>query len=307
MLFNIPSPLLQIHLPISQASNIEVWMKRDDLIHSEISGNKWRKLKFNIEKFKQGQYDAILTFGGAFSNHIAATAFAGKELNIPTIGIIRGEELNQNSNSTIQAAHQNGMDLHFVSRTKYKERYEKIYWTELRNRFGNILIIEEGGANFHGLLGCSEVVSELPFEPDYILTAAGTGTTSAGLLFTCDKSEIISVPVLKKGTFIKDEIKELLYYSGLSGGDINLKLNQLKLETRFHFGGYGKSNHVLIDFMNAFYEQTKIPLDHIYTAKMVYAFTELVKESYFKKGSKVVLLHTGGLQGNVSISNQLKY
>lgn len=305
--FKIPSPIEQIKLPIFEMANIEVWIKRDDLIHSEISGNKWRKLKFNIEKFKQGKYDAILTFGGAFSNHIAATANAGNKLGIRTIGIIRGDELDANSNSTLKEAKKNGMDLHFVSRSKYKERYEKLYWSELRSEFGNVLIVEEGGANFHGVLGCSEILTEIPFEPNYLMTASGTGTTAAGLLFVTDMTEIISVPVFKNGDFIKDEIKERFYYSGLSNVDIDLKMDKLKMEVRFHFGGYGKSNQTLIDFMNTFYKQTNIPLDHIYTAKMTYAFIQLVKEGYFEKGSKVVLLHTGGLQGNNTILNKLDY
>lgn len=303
----VPSPLQKIELDIFEAHNISVHIKRDDLIHEAISGNKWRKLKFNIEKYKQGQYSALLTFGGAYSNHIAATAYLGKILDIPTIGIIRGEELNSNSNHTLFQAEKNGMALSFVSREQYKERYEKLYWEELRIKFGHIYIVEEGGANFLGMLGCAEILTEIPFNPDYMMTASGTGTTAAGLLFNTHTTEIISVPVFKNGNFIKAEIKERLEYSGLLKEEVEDKLNYLQLETRFHFGGYGKHNSDLLEFMNWFYQQTSIPLDQVYTGKMVYAFFQRLKEGYFKKNSQVLLLHTGGLQGVESVRDKLRY
>ena len=303
----IPSPLQSVELPVFKDNDVSVFIKRDDLIHHDISGNKWRKLKFNIEKYRQGGYEAILTFGGAYSNHIAATAYLGHELNIPTIGIIRGKELDSNSNTTLKRAAEHGMQLEFVSRDQYKERYEKLYWERLRVKYGHVLIIEEGGANFHGLIGCSEMFSELPFSPEYLMTASGTGTTAAGLLMASEQTNIISVPVFKSGGFIQDDIKDLLTYAGLGDDDLNEKMSLLDLELRFHFGGYGKHTQELIDFMNDLYRQTQIPLDKIYTAKMVYAFMKRLKEGAFKRGSRVVLLHTGGLQGNASIASQLDY
>ncbi len=301
----IPSPIQEIKLNVFDDYNVSVFMKRDDLIHSKISGNKWRKLKFNVEKYKQGGYKALLTFGGAYSNHIAATAHLGKCLNIPTIGIVRGEELTKNTNETLRKAHENGMQLVFVSREKYKERYEKLYWEELRVTYGHILIIEEGGANYYGLIGCSEIFSELPFEPDYLVTASGTGTTAAGLLFSSTTTKVLSVPVFKNGSFIRSEIKDMLYTTGISHSDINEKLERLDLELRFHFGGYGKHTSDLIQFMNSFYHLTKIPLDSVYTAKMMYAFNKKLIEGYFQPEAKIVLLHTGGLQGNSTIKTYL--
>lgn len=307
MKLNLPSPLEKLKYPLFDEFGLSVYMKRDDKIDAEISGNKWRKLKLNIEKFKQGKYDKILTFGGAYSNHIAATAKAGELLNIPTIGVIRGNELNINSNSTLHDAHENGMNLVFVERSDYQFRYERWYWESLRNEHGNILIIEEGGANYHGLLGVSELVNEIDLEMDYIVSAAGTGTTLAGLLYGVDDTKVIGVPVFKKGGFIQREVEELLLKTGLNQEDIKSKMNLLSLELDYHFGGYGKFNDELIFFINDFYNQTEIKLDQIYTAKMVSAFIGKVKDGFFKEGDKIVLLHTGGLQGLQSIQDKLLF
>jgi len=306
-MFQLPSPLQKIHHPICEQFGVELYVKRDDLIHSDISGNKWRKLKFNIEKLKQKKYDGILTFGGAYSNHIAATAKSGQLLNIPTIGIIRGDELNVTSNETLKKAHENGMDLVFVSRSKYSERYERIYHEELRAEYGNVLIVNEGGANFHGVLGCGEILSEIDFTPDYIYTASGTGTTAAGLLMSSRTTKIISVPVFKNGGFIKDDIKELLGQFQLGDELLNDKMDFLSLNVDAHFGGYGKYNKDLIDFINKFYMETNLKLDQIYTAKMMFALLEDIKSNKVERGSKIIALHTGGLQGLSSIVDQLDF
>ncbi len=306
-MFNLPSPLQKIDHPIAAQFNIELFVKRDDLIHSEISGNKWRKLKFNIEKFTQKKYDSILTFGGAYSNHIAATAASGKLLNIPTIGIIRGEELNENSNKTLKKAHEDGMTLVFVSRSKYGERYERFYHEELRIKFGNTLIINEGGANFHGVIGTGEILSEIDFSPDYIYSASGTGTTVAGLLLTSNSTKVISVPVFKKGGFIRDEVKDLLTQFQFTDEELTEKMDLLDLNLTHHFGGYGKHTAELIDFINDFYQQTDLKLDQVYTAKMMFAVLDDIKTGRIKTGSKVVALHTGGLQGLSSIGPLLNF
>ena len=165
MTLNIPSPTVHVEHPLFKANDLTVLMKRDDLIHPEISGNKWRKLKLNVEKYKHNKYDSILTFGGAYSNHIAATAAVGNAMGISTIGVIRGEELTPVSNATLEMAAAHGMQLNFVSRADYQYRYERWYWEDLRNQFGNCLIVPEGGANLLGALGCAEILNELDFEP----------------------------------------------------------------------------------------------------------------------------------------------
>jgi len=306
-MFNLPSPLQNVNHPIASQFGVELFIKRDDLIHPEISGNKWRKLKFNVEEFKQKKYDSILTFGGAYSNHIAATAASGKLLNIPTIGIIRGEELNVNSNQTLRNAHENGMKLVFVSRSKYSERYERIYHEELRIEFGNTLIINEGGANFHGVIGSGEILSEIDFTPDYIYSASGTGTTVAGLLLASDTTKVISVPVFKKGGFIKDEVENLLIQFQFSKEELAEKMNLLELNLNNDFGGYGKHTSELIEFINDFHKITNIKLDQVYTAKMMFALLNDIKSGKIKTGSKVVALHTGGLQGLSSIKPLLNF
>ncbi len=300
----LPSPVIPLENELFTSKGLTVNVKRDDLIHPVISGNKWRKLKLNIEKYKAKKYEGIVTFGGAYSNHISAVAAVGRALNIPTIGIIRGAELNKTTNATLQQAHADGMQLQFVTREEYSWRYEMDYKHQLRTKFGNVLVIEEGGANFHGVMGCAELVGEVDKEPDYYCLAAGTGTTTAGILFASSK-KVLVVPVFKKGDFIRDEIKDLLYYTGLTDEELEETMSRLTLATDYHFGGYGKSNQQLIDFMNEFYKTSSIPTDHIYTAKLFYALMDLVEKNEFEEGSNLLAIHTGGLQGNASIKNKL--
>jgi len=274
------------------------------LIHPEISGNKWRKLNLNFEKYHQDKYEKFLTFGGAYSNHIAATASAGKIFGINTIGIIRGDELSKDSNSTMQKAHEDGMELFFVSREEYARRHERYYHEELRRRHGNALIVAEGGANYLGMIGCVEILGELQKEPDYIITACGTGTTTAGLLLGSQTAKIISVQVLKNAEFIKEDISQLLSLAGLNKDLAGEYMDRLIIEPDFHFGGYGKVTEELIDFINIAYKEFKIAFDQIYTGKMLCALMNMVECDRFKKGDSVVVLHTGGLQGLSSIQDK---
>ncbi|NOQ70497.1 MAG: pyridoxal-phosphate dependent enzyme [Crocinitomix sp.] len=304
---NLPSKLELIDYELFNSFNIKCYIKRDDQIHGEISGNKWRKLNLNIEKYKQGKYDGILTFGGAYSNHIHATAAVGRDAGIPTIGIIRGQELTTTSNATLKAAADAGMQLIFVNREEYSWRYERDYKELLRRQHGNVLVIEEGGANYLGLMGCTAIVAEIDIEPDYYILASGTGTTAAGVLLAVNSEKVISVPVLKKGDFIRDEISSLLTIAGLGEDEIAEKMQQLTLATNYHFGGYGKFNETLISFINEVYKDTGIKLDQVYTGKMFYALCDLVKKGEIPDGSTVVVVHTGGLQGTSSIAELLHF
>jgi 1-aminocyclopropane-1-carboxylate deaminase len=304
---NIPSPLQQVKTSFSTEFEIDLWLKRDDLIHPEVSGNKWRKLKLNIERFKHGKYEKILTFGGAFSNHITATAAICKALNIPCIGIIRGDELTPESNFTLKRAADQGMELVFVSRQDYKARYEKYYHNLLRNQYGNVLIVEEGGANFYGVMGVNELTTEVEKEPDFWVTAIGTGTTSAGLLLGSNKAKVIGVPVFKDGGFIREEIREYLLYAGLTDEEIQEKMDQLILATDYGFGGYGRYTKELIDFINDTYTEITVPFDQVYTGKMFYALKALIQKGSIPQKSSVYALHTGGLQGLLSIKDQLSF
>lgn len=301
----IPSPLQEIHSDLFEEKEVRVFVKRDDLIHPVISGNKWRKLKFNVEKFHQSKSDYLLTFGGAYSNHIAATARACKELGVPCIGIIRGDELNASSNSTLQQAAEDGMNLIFTKREEYDLRDEKYYHEELRRRHGNLWIVPEGGSNYYGMMGCMEIPKEIDFNVDYIFTAAGTGTTAAGLFFG-GQSKIHVVSALKGGDFLFDEIKAMVEWYWSPAEELDFS-KRVELLTDYHFGGYAKHRKELVDFMNAFYGEHEIPLDKVYTAKMFYALYDQLKQNKIPKGSTIVALHTGGLQGNQSISEELLF
>jgi 1-aminocyclopropane-1-carboxylate deaminase len=303
----LPSPIEQLHDPLFIEKDIEVYIKRDDLIHPIISGNKWRKLKFNIEKLKQDKYEKLLTFGGAYSNHIAATASTGKLLGLKTIGIIRGDELSPESNETLKKAHADGMELIFTSREEYRLKEERYYQEELRRKYGNVLIVPEGGYNYHGALGCVEILNEIDFNPTVIYAAAGTATTATGLLLASDTCQVTAVSALKGGDFLNENVQGLLRQSGFGQEEIEEKMNQFNLVTDVHFGGYGKYTQDLIDFMNEFYQAHHISLDQIYTAKMAYAAMENIKSGTIERGSKVVLLHTGGVQGTSSIKHLLNH
>lgn len=305
--FQLPSTVQAVELDILSQKGIELSVKRDDQIHPVVSGNKWRKLKLNVEKCQKEQYDGILTFGGAYSNHIRATAAAGKIFGIKTIGIIRGDELSADVNETLRQAEADGMQLVFTKREEYDLRGEKYYAEELRRRHGNVLVVPEGGANYYGVLGAVDIVSELEEQYDYIFLACGTGTTAAGILLGSSDTTVVGVPVLKNGRFLSVEIERLLFECGLTPSDIKEVLIDLDLRTDYHFGGYAKHEPELIDFINDFYNQTRIPLDQVYTGKMMYGLLDMVKQGEIEPGSKVLAIHTGGLQGLSSIKDEIQF
>ena len=287
----IPSPLESIKLPILKEKKIKLWVKRDDLIHAEISGNKWRKLKYNVQKYQLGKFEALLTFGGAYSNHILATAKVGFDFGFKTIGIIRGEE-HLPLNPTLQRATDLGMEIHYVSRSKYKEKQTEGFLRQIKEGFGQVYIVPEGGGNIEGVLGCKDIVDEIEEDFDYILTDCGTGATLAGIgLGLTAKQKAIGIPVLKGGDFIIDEVKS--FYKKIGEGN----LSRIELKTDYHFGGYAKYKPELLHFMQAFYRQTGIKTDPVYTGKLFYALMDLIQKDYFPKETSIVVVHTGGLQG----------
>lgn len=289
------TPLQIVEDPIFIERGVKVYIKRDDLIHPNISGNKWRKLKYNLLEAERTGSQKLLTFGGAFSNHIAAVAAAGQALNFETIGIIRGEELTPDSNTTLQFAKTVGMQLIFVSRTDYRNK------EELENRHGKgAFIIPEGGSNALAIEGVKEVMQEiaaqLPQEIDYVCTALGTGGTAAGITSVFD-GRVVVFPSLK----IKNEEAEqmILQLTNVCKGTLDIK-------TDYHFGGYGKSNERLLEFIKNFEQINLIPLEQVYTGKMMFGIYDLLLKGYFKKGDVVVVIHTGGLQGRNSFLDEIK-
>jgi 1-aminocyclopropane-1-carboxylate deaminase len=283
------SPIQQIYLPIFEEKLVEVFVKRDDLLHPSIMGNKWRKLKYNLEEAKNQGHTTILTFGGAFSNHIYAVASAGKEFGFETIGIIRGDELDTDSNPTLKYATEMGMELIFVSRTEYLSK------DFLFEKYGqNSYILPEGGTNLLALKGCKEIVHEIEsqMKPSHICVAVGTGGTFAGMISARKEGiKIIGFPVLKG--FGIEAIQ-------VSGFDFS-NYNNFEICSDYHFGGYGKYNKVFIDFMQTFENEHNIPLEQVYNGKVFYGVFEMIQKNYFPKESKIVVVHTGGLQGKLEM------
>ncbi len=290
----------QVSLPILEEKDIELWIKREDLIHKDVSGNKFRKLKYNIDQAKQEGKDTVLTFGGAFSNHIVATAVAGHILGIKTIGVIRGDELAGKldkvlkENDTLRVAHENGMVFEFVTRERYRQKKEPSFIEELKQKFGDVYIVPEGGTNHFAIKGCQEILKEEDQHFDYICSAVGTGGTISGLINSLKPHQkAIGFPALK-GEFLKTEIENYVHNQNW------------RLEHGYNFGGYAKYNQDLVDFINDFYKQTQIPLDPVYTGKLLYGLIDLIKKDTFKKGTKILAVHTGGLQGILGFNNRLK-
>jgi len=276
--------------------NAQVSLKPDYLIHPTVSGNKYRKLKYNLQKAQSENYKGILTFGGAFSNHIAATAAAGQALNIPTVGIIRGEELASKIelNSTLNYAQSCGMQLEFVSRSVYKQKTDPAYLKTLLESFEDFYIIPEGGTNALAIKGCEEILTEEDHTFDTICCAVGTGGTIGGLInSSLPTQKIIGFPALKGG-FLNEDICKFATQSNW------------ELWEAYHFGGYAKVDSKLITFMNHFKTTFKIPLDPVYTAKMMYGIFDAIQTGKIPKDAKVLAIHTGGLQGIEGMNLRLK-
>jgi len=293
------APLQQIHDPLLQEQETELWLKREDLLHPHISGNKWRKLKYNLQEAKRLQHNALLTFGGAYSNHIAATAAAGKEYGFKTIGIIRGEE-HLPLNPTLSFATSCGMQLQYISREEYRQKNEPAFVEEIQEQYNQPYILPEGGTNLLAIQGCTEVIEDISIDYDYICCAAGTGGTAAGIVAAlAGEKQMLIFPALKGGEFLQPEIEELvLNYCGH-------KYNNWQLITAYHFGGYAKVKPELLAFIHDFQQRHHIPLEPIYTGKMMYGLFDLIRQGYFTKGSRIVAVHTGGLQGNAGFKERL--
>ena len=293
-----PIPLQQIKLDFLEEKNIQLYVLREDLINPTISGNKWRKLFYNLQEAKHQGKNQLLTFGGAFSNHIAATAAAGKQFGFKTIGIIRGEE-HLPLNPTLQLALENGMQFHYVDRTFYREKkYDVLFLETLKEQYGDFYLVPEGGSNAFAVKGCTEIIKNINIDYDIICCACGTGGTIAGIIASVDETkQVIGFPALKGGEFLKNDIQQLLadYQQQFS---VEINHPNWSLNTDYHFGGYAKRTKELIEFVTFFNEKHNIPLDYIYTGKMLFGIYEMAKMSAFFNGKKIVAIHTGGLQGN---------
>jgi 1-aminocyclopropane-1-carboxylate deaminase len=288
------TPLTELASPLTHKQGVRLFIKHEYLNHPQISGNKWWKLKYNTEAALLQKKDTLLTFGGAFSNHIYATAAAAHELGLKSIGIIRGEETFP-LNPTLSFAKSIGMRLHYISREDYKQKQTDAFGEDLKNLFGDFYLIPEGGTNELAVKGCAELgnklLNEIPF--DYLCLPVGTGGTMAGIIEGLKgQKEVIGISVLKNGDFLKDEVKNLL-----GKGNVTPYSNW-QLLTSYHHGGYAKHTKELMGFIQEMKKGYDLPLDQVYTGKLFWALNEEIKNGSFKKGSTILALHTGGLQGS---------
>ena len=289
------SPVQQISDELFDKKEIKVFIKRDDLIHPIISGNKWRKLKYIIRRAQQENKKHLVTFGGAYSNHLLATAAAGAQFVFKTTGIVRGEQV---TNDTLFLCRLHGMNLLFTNRESYKDKPALF-----KKHFGSnkeAFFIDEGGASAEGVQGCSELLDELTETYDHIFCACGTGTTAAGIITGMQKHNLPTafhaVPVFKNGGFIKDEIDKFLTAPA-----------NYALHTNYHFGGYGKADEQLISFIKKFVSVTGILIEPVYTGKMLYALYDLAEQDQFKPGSRILAIHSGGIWGLLGMKEKFNY
>lgn len=284
------SPVQWLTDPFPELVAIRLALKRDDLLHPQVSGNKWRKLKYNLLAARAQGLSTLLTFGGAYSNHLYATAAAGKMFGFKTIGIVRGDELARKPlNPTLTFCRSCGMHLHFISRTDYQRKDDPAFQAELSAQFGPCYLLPEGGTNDLAIRGTAELmpelITQLGFTPDYVCCPVGTGGTVAGLA----QSAPVGTQVLG---FLALHVPEA----------IRLLANQSSIENvhqirDYHFGGYAKTTPELLNFIRAFEHKTGVLLEQVYTGKMMYGLYDLARKGYFPKGATVVAVHTGGLQG----------
>lgn len=283
-----------------QKNGVEVWLKRLEIAFPEAVGNKYFKLKYNLQKAKKENHSTVLTFGGAFSNHIAATASICNEQGLKSIGVIRGAELGKDLNKTLQQnptlekAVENGMQLRFISRKTYRQKNTTNFINQLKKEYGNFYLLSEGGTNDLAIKGCREILSEEDKNKfDVICCPVGTGGTLSGIVQSATACQTV-LGYVALNADLSQEIQD---------GD--LKINK-KLFKDTNFGGFGKINKDLISFINRFAEEHRIQLDPIYTGKMMYVVEEQLKNGFFEKNNCILAIHTGGLQGIKGMNRRLR-
>jgi 1-aminocyclopropane-1-carboxylate deaminase len=288
---NIPFQKIENELTLSHKINL--FVLRLDTIDLYAGGNKLFKLKYNLEEAKKQGFEKILTFGGAWSNHLAAVGAVSNE-QLAVVAVVRGEEPKIYSD-TLTYCKEKGVELHFISRTDYRNKTDENFIQELKNKFGDFYLLPEGGSNALAVKGCSEIANYIPIDFDYICTAVGSGGTLAGIASTLKPNQrAIGFSALKGAGYLSDEVCKLI--------DDSTKSN-FEIVNDYHFGGYAKTTPELLDFKSNFERQFSIPLDYVYTSKMMFGIFDQIKNSNFKEGSIVVAIHTGGLQGNNGFDN----
>ncbi len=290
------TPVQCVQDSILDRQGIALYIKREDLIHPDVSGNKWRKLKYNFKQALDQRYNIILTYGGAYSNHLFATAALGKLLKIKTVGLIRGEKTDP-LNPTLSFAKSCGMELIYMDRTSYRMKDQSLFFSELPDIYQNAYVIPEGGTNSLAILGCKELAIEIGNKYNHIVIPCGTGGTIAGIV-AGSKSEVLGISALKGKNIFEPVIQDLLT-------DHTIECNY-SINYDYHFGGYAKVNSELMEFIKEFKIKTSILLDPVYTGKMLYGVYDLIKKGAFKKGTEILAIHTGGIQGWDGIPESVK-
>lgn len=279
------APLQAVDWPLLSQRGVTLSLKREDLCFPQLSGNKYRKLKYNLEAAHRGGYQTLLTFGGAFSNHLHATAAAGRHFGFATVGIVRGDELaGRPLNPTLADAVANGMQLVFLSREQYRMKDDPGFLQELQGRYGPAYVLPEGGTNALAVKGCGEILGEPEQGFDLVCCPVGTGGTLAGLAQAArGRQRVHGYPALR-APGLETSLRGWVRGSGW------------ELVPGYDFGGYGKVSRELIEFILAFRDHTGIPLDPVYTGKMVFGILEEVRKGRFPEGMRILAIHTGGLQ-----------
>ena len=288
-----PTPIQEVHDAVLDQAGVRLLVKRLDLVHPIISGNKWYKLKYNLIAAREQGFETLLSFGGAYSNHIHALAGTGAEYGFNTIGVIRGEE-HSPLNPTLQFAVDNGMQLLYLNRADYRRKNSAEIIDRLKAEFGDFYLIPEGGSNVLAVKGCAEIIADIDQSFDVIACACGTAGTLSGLVAGLQgERQALGLAVLKGADYLGDEVRSLLS----AGGYQQYQNWQINLD--YHFGGYAKIKPELLEFMYRFEAQHGIPLEPIYTGKLMFGLYELISGGYFLRGQTVLALHSGGLQGHV--------
>lgn len=272
---------------------------RLDLLHPVISGNKWFKLRYNLDFAVHNGFKSVLTFGGGYSNHLIATAAAARFSGLKSIGMVRGDYSGKHKTRTLKDCEDYGMEIHYLNRDLYRQKSEPEFLKSISDKFSKPFIIPEGGAGEQGIKGAGEIARLIPAGYTHVCVSAGTGTTLAGLAGTLpENSSLLGFVPMKNGRYLKETVLKYLR----AGTE-----KRIHWFDRWHFGGFGKYDKTLIAFMNEFYYQHQIPLDVIYTSKMMYGIRDLISEEFFGNNASVLCIHTGGLQGNISVKDKLDF
>ena len=287
-----PTPVQTLHDPLLERAGVELLIKRLDRVHPLICGNKWYKLKYNLPAAREQGYETVLSFGGAWSNHIHALAAAGRAYGFETVGVIRGEAP-RSLTPTLRFARDQGMRLHFLSRADYRRKHNAEIVERLRTEFGDFYWLPEGGSNALAVRGCAEIVADVDQAFDVIACACGSGGTLAGVVSgLAGRRRALGVAVLKGATFLYDAVR------ALTAADYD----NWHIDLDHHYGGYAKTTPDLLAFMHEFEARHAMPLDQVYTGKLMSALYDLIARGAFARGSTLLALHSGGLQGRAGLA-----